>query len=136
MGSVAMPYNMTIERQASPNTIYRWAAINAKGDRLVVENLEQISCSDMPIYQLYPNPFTENLELSIYSENGNKLNYNFEIYNQYGQVVYSKDIRYEESNTSSLVVLDGLNQLSSGVYHFAVKNNGKTLYKTMLVKTN
>ena len=110
--------------------------MNIKGERLVVENLDAINCSDMPVYKLYPNPFTDNLELSIYSENGNKLNYNFELYNQFGQMVYSKDIRYEESNVSSLVLLDGLNNLNSGVYHFIIKNNGQSLYKTMLVKTN
>jgi hypothetical protein len=136
MGSVAMPYNMTIERHPSPSAQYRWSAMNIKGERLVVENLDAINCSDMPVYKLYPNPFTDNLELSIYSENGNKLNYNFELYNQFGQMVYSKDIRYEESNVSSLVLLDGLNNLNSGVYHFIIKNNGQSLYKTMLVKTN
>jgi hypothetical protein len=136
MGSVAMPYNMTIERHPSPSAQYRWSAMNIKGERLVVDNLDAINCSDMPVYKLYPNPFSDNLELSIYSENGNKLNYNFELYNQFGQMVYSKDIRYEESNVSSLVLLDGLNNLNSGVYHFIIKNNGQSLYKTMLVKTN
>lgn len=136
MGAVAMPYNMTIERQSNGSAIYRWAAINARGERLVVENMDAISCSDMPVYQLYPNPFTENLELSIYSESGTKLNYTFEICNQYGQIVYSKDIHYENSSNSTLAVLDGLNNLSSGVYYFTVKNNDKPLYKTMVVKTN
>lgn len=135
-GNVAMPYNISINRNDNSNTIYRWSAINVKGDRLFVENLDAISCSDMPVYDLYPNPFTNNLELSIYSEEGTKRQYTFEIYNQYGQIVFNKEVTYDESGNSKLIALDGLNNLNTGVYHFNVMSNGKSLYKTLIVKSN
>ncbi|HEY1046847.1 MAG TPA: hypothetical protein VGF79_10435 [Bacteroidia bacterium] len=50
--------------------------------------------------------------------------------------MYSKEVNFKESNISSLIAMDGLTELSSGVYYFVVKNNGKALYNTMIVKSN
>ncbi len=136
MGSVAQQYHMSIEKLDNPSTIYRWVAINNSGERVQLISLDELSCSDVPTYTLYPNPFTDELELNIYSTTGNRMNYTFEIYNQYGQIVYTKDVSYTESNMTTLIALDGLNNLNAGVYSFSVKSNGKTLYSTLVVKSN
>lgn len=129
-------FNMSIKRHPNPAAIYRWTSKNAQGQIIHVMSLDNIECSDAPVYNLYPNPFTDELELNIFSNTGIKLNYTFEIVNQYGQLMYSKDVHFKESNISSLIALDGLTDLSSGVYYFVVKNNGKALYSTMIVKSN
>lgn len=136
LGSVAQQYNMSVEKVESTNAIYRWVSLNNAGERVQVTILDDLSCSDVPTYSLYPNPFTNELELSIYSTTGNKMNYIFEIYNQFGQVVYTKEVSYTESNLTTLVAMDGLNGLSSGVYSFSVKSQGKTLYTSLVVKSN
>lgn len=136
LGAVAQSYNMTIERLENPSVIYRWVAFNSNNDRVQLIALDDLACDDIPTYTLYPNPFTDELELNIYSSAGNKSNYTFEIYNQYGQLVYSKEMSYTETNTTTLVALDGLNQLNNGVYSFTVKSGGKTLYSTLVVKSN
>ncbi|MCC6818342.1 MAG: T9SS type A sorting domain-containing protein [Bacteroidia bacterium] len=135
-GSVAQQYNMSIEKVDNPAAIYRWVTINNSGERVNVTILDELSCSDIPTYMIYPNPFTNELELNIFATNGSKLNYTFEIYNQYGQLVYTKEVNYTESNMSTLIAIDGLNGLSSGVYSFNVKSRGESLYSTLLVKSN
>lgn len=135
-GAVAQQYNMSIEKLDNPAAIYRWVSINSTGERQNVTILDELGCSDIPVYLIYPNPFTDELELSIYSTTGSKLNYTFEIYNQYGQLVYSKEMNYSESNMSALIAIDGLNGLAAGVYSFNLKSRGETLYTTLLVKSN
>lgn len=136
LGSVPSAYSMSIEKRQNPNTIYRWVSLDVYGNRVQVEMMDNLNCTDIPVYTIYPNPFTQDLELNIYSATGNKMNYTVEIFNQFGQIVYSKEVRLEESNISTLIVIDGLNDLSSGLYHFTIKNNGDSLYKTTIVKTN
>lgn len=131
-----MEFSMLVKKKSNSNTLYRWTSMNHSGERLIVIPMHDLACFEQTVYTVYPNPFNNNIDLNIYSNSGNLSQYNIEIINQFGQLVYSKEVQLENKNINTLISIDGISELSSGIYYFIVKNKDKVLYKNSMIKTN
>ena len=96
--------------------------------------LEAFDCDLNATYTLYPNPFNENINIEIQSSRGVKSSYQIQIMNQFGQLVEDRTMNLEELSTDAQIHLEGLSNLSSGIYYLNILNNSKILYKTIMVK--
>lgn len=124
--------HLTFDRIKTPNVIYRWARINLTGDKTQIIVLGNLNCYETPFYEVYPNPFTNELKLCISTSIENPLEYTFEISNLYGQVQYSNVQKLSEYKTN--ILIDNLNKLVNGVYIFYIKQNNKVAYSSILIK--
>lgn len=130
----SVSYKMSIDKQQNQSAIYRWYTISPSGEKHNMMMLDDLSCQNGNVYTIFPNPFTEKLEIQIESNNGAKSNYTIQILNQYGQVVYEELVSFTEASTYSNFTVDGLGNLSTGIYYVNIKNNDVMLYKTVIVK--
>lgn len=71
----------------------------------------------------YPNPFTDKFSVLVYAQN--KGNYEVEVFDPYGQLVYSED-RYISSIRYSNFDLPLMDSLSSGMYIIRVRYESRT----------
>ncbi len=128
-------YRVYVEKQSNQNTIYRWYAISPKGEKTRMLMLEDLECQEGNVYTFFPNPFTKEIEVQIAANNGVKNHYLVQLVNQYGQVVHEKLITFTEASLTTKFLLDGLEEMNTGIYYLNIKNNGELLYKTLVVKS-
>lgn len=79
---------------------------------------------------VYPNPFTNQLNISLFSEEA--ATHKIEIFDLQGSKVYSADI-YLRNQTFEMVKLDGIQQLPAGKY--VLRLNGSKKFSHLLIKT-
>jgi hypothetical protein len=127
-------YTMTIKKPAQAGVMYRWYSANAHGDKMSVVVLDEPECGNGTTYNVHPNPFTNRIDLHIESASHLKSSYTIQVFNQYGQLVTEKEIDTRQGQSSQFY-LDGLQDITKGIYYVHLKSNDNTLYSTMIVKT-
>ena len=128
-------YFYRLVKHAQHDAIYRWYTIDHAGEKQKMLALNDFECDLNASYTLYPNPFNENINIEIQSNRGVRSSYQIQIINQYGQMVEDRTINLDQVSTNAKLQVEDLSNLSSGIYYLNVISNNKTLYKTMLVKT-
>ena len=131
----AVRYAMHVKRPTQSDAIYRWYSNNARGERKTMMMLDDADCDALATYSVYPNPFTNTIDISIETETVVKSNYTIQVLNQYGQLLVEKEIKSQSASNSVHFNMDGLHDLSKGVYYLHIQHNQNNLYSTMIVKT-
>lgn len=134
MSAAPSSYSYLLHRHAQIDAIYRWYAITNSNEKQKMLMLNDFECDLSTTYTLYPNPFNENVFIEIQSNSGVRSSYQVQIMNQFGQLVEDRIINLEEVSTDAKLQIEGLSNLSSGIYYLNVINNNKILYKSILVK--
>ena len=134
MSASPSAYTYRLVRHAQHDAIYRWYAISISNEKQKMLMLNDFECDLNATYSLYPNPFNENIYIEIQSNSGVRSSYQIQIMNQYGQIVEDRTIQLESVSTDAKLQIEGLNNLSTGIYYLNVISNNKILYKSLLVK--
>jgi large repetitive protein len=107
-----------------------------------VENRQEVSVFETPesinvagIGRIYPNPFSENLNIDFVNPTNNS-NINVEIYDLAGRVVYSQQFKHLMAGKNTLRLQGVNNNMSPGVYMLRLKINGKLSRSVKLVKAS
>lgn len=80
--------------------------------------------------QIYPNPFSNEIQVSLQLSNEVKL-IELKVYNPYGSLVYSSSIKNVLGAISQTINLKGN---AAGIYFVAIKENGKTVATSKVIK--
>ncbi len=130
----AVQYAITTRKIQQGNVMYRWYAANTAGEKISLVMVEA-DCQSGTKYNVYPNPFTNNIEINIEAGNLLKTNYTIRIYNQYGQLMVEKVVDSKNTSSSEQFYIGGLEKFNKGIYYVNIWNNHNKLYSTMIVKT-
>lgn len=82
--------------------------------------------SELNSISVFPNPFTDEINLELPNCIGKSLSFN--LYNQTGQLIQSKTLLI----TTEEIQLSPNSNISSGIYHFAIENNGHRTWKKLV----
>jgi len=131
----SLQYRLAVKRIVQSNVIYRWYAMNKKNERNSLILIENTDCGSGTVYRVNPNPFTNKIDIQIETETILKSNYTIQVFNQFGQLLIEKEINPRNETASEQFSIEGLENLSKGIYYVNIVNNFNALYSTMIVKT-
>ena len=118
-------------RYSSPNKRYGYGIPNFKLAYEMLMLTKPGNEEDFKLLELYPNPYDQDITLSIYSRS--KCNVNISLYDDQGKLALQRNLDMN-ANTIDKRTLGAGQDLKPGVY-FLILNNGTSVIKKKIIKT-
>ncbi len=133
LGVGRQEYELTIDKSTETNVLYRFYSANFDNSKRTIVPID-VDCIDRTTYKVFPNPFTGTLSVDINSTTTSNKNVTIQIFNEYGQSVYTTNKVNNSDYTTAQFYLEGTEFLSQGIYFLQVTNNQNIVYKTKITK--
>ncbi len=135
LGVGRQEFELSIDKLKAENVKYRFYSTNIDNTKRTTVPID-LDCVDKTIYKVFPNPFTGNINVNINSPTSTNKQIAIQIFNEYGQCVYTMNKPGGNEFTNALFLLDGTENLGQGIYFLQVMSNDAIVYKTKITKMN
>jgi hypothetical protein len=126
---------LSIDKLKAENIKYRFYSTNIDNTKRTTVPID-LDCVDKTVYKVFPNPFTGNINVNINSPTSTNKQIAIQIFNEYGQTVYTMNKPGGTDFTNALFLLDGTENLGQGIFFLQVMSNDIIVYKTKITKMN
>jgi hypothetical protein len=135
LGVGRQEFELSIDKLKAENIKYRFYSTNIDNTKRTTVPID-LDCVDKTVYKVFPNPFTGNINVNINSPTSTNKQIAIQIFNEYGQTVYTMNKPGGTDFTNALFLLDGTENLGQGIFFLQVMSNDIIVYKTKITKMN
>jgi hypothetical protein len=129
-------YELLIPKFNSESVIYRWYSLDEQKERVQEYHVANPNCTRTQV-KVYPNPFNNQLNISIDKLMAKERKLTIEIIDLHGKVVYTEDMNLEGPMTETMMIeLHALDNLSAGYYQIRISTDNDVLTNEKILKSN
>lgn len=127
-------YTIEIPNHLDSKVIYKWYTENSIGEKSRINFLHDFDCNSETRYIIFPNPFDNTIEIKMESNGKLEASYKIQILDNQGKIIKEKYVESNEVKSESIIYLDNLDSLSSGIYILNIISKDRILYRKVIIK--
>ncbi|MEO8769744.1 MAG: T9SS type A sorting domain-containing protein [Ferruginibacter sp.] len=126
-------YNYIDSRPLKGDNFYRIRSVGMNGNIKYSAIVKVRDVKEVPAISIYPNPVVDKI-MNITFTGQPAGNYNIQLSNKLGQVVYKTNVEIANSSTTTTRSVNLGNEISSGIYQVVISSQNRKFTEQVIVK--